>query len=109
EQVHRSFSEFGEEPYSDQVKKTVDEPFHSKFGFSVFTGLMLHHFFVDATVSGILGKHRNVTVHFPVYINILYNRLSVSFQATVEIVEFQAGGLTRSRIEELGRQILSQH
>ena len=87
EDMHRLDTEFRQEPECEQVQITVDETVQSEFCLSVFSCLVVNHFFAYLAETGIFCKIRNIAVHFAIYLNVLDNLLAVSLQSTVEIVQ----------------------
>ncbi len=64
--------------------------------------------FSDFSKAGVLGKIRNVPMHFSVHFHVLHHLVLVGFETAVHIVQFQAGYLASSGIVQLRRQVFSE-
>ena len=98
EEMHRFFAECAQEPQGQQVQESVDESFDPEFALAVFPFLVVDGLFSYFVESGILGKIRNVSVHFPVHFYVFDHFIAVCLESAVHVVEayardFSCGGV----------------
>ena len=95
EKVHRLLAEGAQEPQRQKVQETVHKPVDSELALSVFSFLVVYRLFCDSAVAGVFGKVRDITVHFPIDFNVLYNFILICLETAVHIVQFQPGNFSR--------------
>src|SRR5690606_10642762 len=98
---HGALPKFAHEKNGKEVKKAVHKTGHSKFGGTVFAGLMLHHFLTDILKSSPFDDDGNVPMHFSIYFDGVDYFVAVCFESAVEIVERDPGNFPGGPVKQL--------
>ena len=71
--VHGLSRKTRHESNGHQIQKAVHKPLHAEFGRPIFSALMLNHLLSNAIEARIFGQNRDVTMHFALDFNGLYD------------------------------------
>src|SRR5690606_390667 len=103
EKVHGLLAETSDEEHRKQIQEACDQPTDTILGSPVFSGPVLHHLLSDAVIPCPLGDQGDISVHFAVYTDVFDDGARIGLQTTVEVVQPDAGQLSRHIIEQARR------
>src|SRR5437016_2642154 len=85
--MHGPFSEFSDKKYRKEVEQAIDKAAHAEFGFAVFARTVFYYLLTDFGKSSPFSDYRDVSVHFPINLDVFYYCAAVGLQTAIEIVQ----------------------
>ncbi len=101
--MHRLFLVPVHKRHRNQIQKSIQEPLKTELRIAIFPRLVLDYLFTDLSISIPFSQQGDITVHFAINLNIFYHLISVSLQATVEIMQLDPGDPPSHSIKKFGR------
>ncbi|MEZ4504900.1 MAG: hypothetical protein R2848_03300 [Thermomicrobiales bacterium] len=106
EQVHGALAVVGQEENGDEVEESLEEPFQTVLGFAPRARVMLDRQFGDS--KPLCGrKHGREPMQLAVDADGVGDFAAIRLEATVEVVELDAGNGAHRPVEELARRCLA--
>ncbi len=106
--MHGAFTKFTHKEYGHQIKESIHKTAPSKFGNPIFPWAVLHYFFAYFSESCPFGQHRNITVHFSIYLNAFNHFFSIGLKSAVKVMQFYFTHASCCCIKKLTRNIFRE-